>query len=47
MLMTQIFKVTGYLFVPVEVEVNEEGFRCFGKRSNFTFIQYNFSLFAN
>ncbi len=26
--MTQIFKVTGYLFAPAEGEVNDEDFRC-------------------
>jgi len=40
--MTQIFKVNGYLFVPVEVEVNKEGFRCFGKRSNLRLFNTTF-----
>ena len=45
--MTQILKDTCCAIVLVKLEVNGEEFRCFGKQTSFTLIQYDGPLFSN
>jgi hypothetical protein len=45
--MTQILKDTCCAFVLVELEVNSEGFSCFGEQNNFSLIQNDGLLFSN